>query len=115
VFARVATFDGVDLDAMGPVREWFREHGPELSAQLPGYQGGLSLLDRRNRRGMEILLFDNEVNARSADELLDQGPPPTMPDELKDVVMRGTRSFRGVLEVADADGRAGQLVDRGAS
>jgi hypothetical protein len=112
MFARVATFDGIDLESMGPVMEWWEEHGSRLNEQFAGYQGALSLLDRENRRGIEILLFDTEPSARKADEILDAGLPEDMPEELKEIMMRTERSYRGVLEVADVDGRLRDVVQR---
>jgi hypothetical protein len=109
----VATFDDIDLEAMGPVTKWLEEHGPELSGQMPGYEGAISLLDRQNKRAIEIFLFDNEANARTADELLDEGPPAEMPEELKEVALSGTRSFRGVFQVTDADGLAAGVLEGG--
>jgi hypothetical protein len=112
MFVRVATFDGVDVDEMAPVVEWFDEHGAELSARLAGYEGSLSLLDRDNRRGIDIFFFDTEDNARRADELMDQGPPSEMPEDVQQLARRAKRSFRAVMEVFDADGRLRPLIER---
>ena len=111
MFARVATFDGVDLEALSPVMAWYAQHGRQINAQMAGYEGSLSLLDRSNHQGMDIHFFDTESNARSADELMDQGPPPEMPDDLKEIMMVAKRSFRAVMEVFDSDGRLRGILD----
>ena len=109
--ARVATFDQVDLDGIDRVVEWANEHGRELADRyLPGYQGGLALLDHDSRRLLEINLFDTQSNARQADVVLDRGLPPETPDHIRAILEQGTRSSRGVFQVLAGDGRATSLA-----
>ena len=111
MFARVATFNGVDLEALSPVMAWYEQQGRQINSQMAGYEGSLSLLDRSNQQGMDIHFFDTESNAASADELMDQGPPPEMPDELKEIMMGARRSFRAVMVVFDSDGRLSEVLE----
>jgi hypothetical protein len=109
--ARVATFELVDLDGVEDVVQWANEHGHELTdAHFQGYEGGLALLDHENRRIIDINLFDTEANARHGDRVLERGLPPEMPDHIKTIVKRSTRSSKGVFELLISDGRAASLT-----
>jgi hypothetical protein len=105
VFARVAMYEQIDVENWGPVAKWFEEHGEELNQRLAGYQGSMTLLDRENARMFGIGLYDTAANAREVDATMDQGPPSEMPEELREILMRGTRPHRGVYEVVQGDGR----------
>jgi hypothetical protein len=95
LFVRLASYD-IDLENWGPVAEWFNEHGEALNQQLAGYQGSMTLVDRESGRMVGIGLYDSEDNARKVDAIMDQGAPEGMPEELHEVLMRGTRTSRGV-------------------
>ncbi len=107
MFARVAMYEQIDVENWEPVAKWFEEHGEELNQRLTGYQGSMTLLDRESARVVGIGLYDTEANAREVDALMDQGPPSEMPEDLQEILMRGTRSHRGVYEVVQSDGRIG--------
>ncbi len=104
MFARVAMYEQIDVENWEPVANWFREHGEELNQRLPGYQGSMTLLDRENARGFGIGLYDTAANAHEVDAVMDQGPPSEMPQELQEILMRGTRAHRGVYEIVQGDG-----------
>lgn len=103
MFARLASYD-IDLENWGPVADWFNEHGEALNQQLAGYQGSITLVDRENGRLVGIGVYDSEDNARKVDAIMDQGAPEGMPEELREVLMRGTRTSRGVYEVVQSAG-----------
>ena len=105
MFARVAMYEQIDVEGWEPVAKWFEEHGEELNQQLAGYHGSMTLLDRENARMYGIGLDETADNALKVDAVMDQGPPSDMPQELQEVMMRGTRSHRGIYEVVQADGR----------
>lgn len=94
-----------DLPAFMPRRSG--SHGEELNQRLAGYKGSMTLLDRENARGFVIGLYDTAAHAREVDAIMDQGPPSEMPEELRETLMRGTRSHRGVYEVVQGDGGLG--------
>ena len=104
MFARVAVYEQIDVEGWEPVSKWFQEHADELNRGLAGYRGSMTLLDRENARLVGIGLYDTAANARDVDAVMDQGPPSGMPQELQDVIARGTRTQRGVYEVIEADG-----------
>ena len=62
----------------------------------------MTLIDRENSRMVGLGLYDSEENARKADEIMDQGPPESMPEELRRSVPK--RTFVGLFEVAQRDG-----------
>lgn len=104
MFARVASYD-IDLENWGRVEEWFNEHGEALNEQLAGYQGSMTLVDRENGRMVGIGFYDSADDARKVDAIMDQGAPEGMPEELQEILMRGTRTSRGVFEVVQSAGR----------
>jgi len=93
-----------DVDNWEPVARWFEEHADELSQGLPGYLGAMTLLDREDARVVGIGLYDTAANARAVDAIMDQGAPSNMPEDLQEILMRGTRSYRGAFEVVQSDG-----------
>jgi hypothetical protein len=105
VFARVAMYEQIDVDNWGPVARWFEEHAEEFNQRLAGFQGSMTLLDRDNARMFGIGLYDTAEHARDVDAIMDQGPPSDMPQDLQEILMRGTRPHRGVYEVVQGDGR----------
>lgn len=105
MFARIALYEQVDVDNWGPVAAWFQEHADELNQQLAGYQGAMTLLDRENACVVGIGLYDTHANAAALDAIMDQGPPPGMPEDLQEILQRGQRTHNAIYEVIDADGR----------
>lgn len=51
-----------------------------------------------------IGIYDTAENARKVDAIMDQGPPSEMPQELQEILMRGTRTHRGIYEIVQGDG-----------
>jgi len=107
LFARRASYD-IDLENWGPVAEWFNEHGEALNQQLGGYQGIDHARRPRERSDGRDGLYDSEGNAREVDASMDQGAPEGMPEELREILMRGTRTSRGVYEVVQSAGSLGE-------
>ena len=105
MFARVAMYEQIDVETWEPVAEWFQEHGETLNQHLAGYQGSMTLLDRVSARMFGIGLYDTAANAREVDAVMDQGPPSEMPQDLQEILKRGTRSHAGIYEVVQSGGR----------
>jgi len=64
----------------------------------------IDLVIHENARLVGLGLYDTAANAHTVDALMDQGPPSNMPEELQEILRRGTRSHRGVYEVVQSDG-----------
>ena len=52
-------------------------------------------------------VYDTHADAQAVDELMDQGPPPNMPEDLQEILARGERTYRGVFAVVQSDGDLG--------
>ena len=105
MFARIALYEQVDVDNLGPVVAWFQEHSTELNQGLAGYHGAMTLLDRDNACVVGLGLYDSAASAQAVDALMDQGPPPSMPAELQEILARGQRTHSGTYEVVESDGQ----------
>lgn len=104
MFARVAMYEKIDTENWERVRAWFDEHGEELNRRLAGYRDSMTLLDRENAVVFGIGLYDTAEQAHEVDAVMDQGPPSDMPEDLREIMMRRTRSHRGVYEVLERNG-----------
>ena len=80
MFARIATFEGVNVEAAeATMQEALRRVEP-LMRELPGYRGYLELLDRSNRRAQTVALFDSEENMLAAEQTFDEEMPKQLAD-----------------------------------
>ena len=111
MFARVVSYE-IDLENFGPVADWLNDHGEALNQQLAGYRGSMTLIERETGTMIGIGLYDCDDNARKVDAVMDQGAPEEMPDDLCAILMRATRTSRGVYEVVK---HAGQLAGNSSS
>ena len=73
MFARVARFEGVAGSAGNPF-DRMRDRALEILEALPGWQGGMQLLDREGGRVMNVALFDTEENMRAAEATFEEMP-----------------------------------------
>ena len=74
MFARVATFEGVDVAAAEPVMETARPQLLSIAQGMPGWQGVLQLVDRQAGKVLTITLFDTEENMRAAEQTFEDMP-----------------------------------------
>ncbi len=83
MIARVASFEGVDVDVaertMGEAEEIIRP----LVEGLAGYQGSLELVSSGGKV-LSIALFDSEENAQAAEQTYDEEMPRRLGDLFKD-------------------------------
>jgi hypothetical protein len=74
MIARVASFEGVDLEkARGMLDEVEAVLGPLVEA-LPGYRGTLDLVSG-NGKQLSVTFFDSEENAAAAEHVFDEDLP----------------------------------------
>jgi hypothetical protein len=93
VYARTATFEGVDPDHVAEEAKTIRsqmESGDGPPEGLEDAKGILMFLDRENRRSLITVLFDTEEGMRRGDEALNRMNPETG---------EGKRSSVGFYEV----------------
>jgi hypothetical protein len=82
MFARMATFEGVDPEAADRTLDEVRERVEPLMGRLDGYQGYLDLLDRSSGKAVTLAFFDTEQNLKAAEPTFDE----EMPRQLGDLI-----------------------------
>ena len=80
MFARMATFDGVNVETAEPAMERVREKAQQIVAELPGWQGAMQLLDRRNGKVVVMQFFDSEENMEAAEPTFEELPQRLGPE-----------------------------------
>src|SRR2546428_4798020 len=74
MFARVASFEGVNVDAAQRTMDDAEEIIRPLMEGLDGYQGFLQLV-APNGKVLSITLFDSEASAQAAEQTFDEEMP----------------------------------------
>ena len=88
MFARMATFEGVDAERAEPVMGQIREKAEEIVSQLPGWQGATQLFDRQNGKVVVIQFFDSEENMEAAEPTFEEMPRQLGPELMEQVAGR---------------------------
>jgi hypothetical protein len=70
MFARLSTYENVDLDLADKVKQWFESTENDPFRELPGYRGSMTLVDRDNARLVGIGFYASAGQAQEADTLL---------------------------------------------
>ena len=86
MFARVATFEGVDVDSARQTIEGARDRLRSIVEGLDGWQGVLQLVDRQGGKILTIQLFDSEENMQAAEQTFEDMPRQV--PEVQQVSMR---------------------------
>ena len=82
--ARLATFSiGDDPSAYTDVADEIRNAAQPIVETLPGWQGGMQLLDRENNTVAVLHLFDTEENLQAAESTFET-MPERFPEELRE-------------------------------
>jgi allantoicase len=80
MFARMATFEGVDADASDQAMGQVRERVEPLMRALSGYRGYVDLMDRSSGKAVTIAFFDTEENLNAAEPTFDEEMPKQLGD-----------------------------------
>jgi hypothetical protein len=102
MFARIATFEGVDVSRANEVTAAIKEHALPLIRDLSGWSGSLTLLDPDQRKVLAISFFETKEDIQAAEPTFEQ-LPSRLPDELRDIVA-GTRRSIEVYDVRLEEG-----------
>ena len=95
MFARVATFEGVDVERADQITAGVRDRLRAIVQDLEGWQGVLQLADRQTGTLMTVQLFDSEDNMRAAEQTFED-----MPTQVPEVAqIAGRRSSVKYFEV----------------
>ena len=95
MFARLATFEGADVDRATEVTAELRDRLRSIIGALQGWQGILQLADRQSGTLMVLHLFDSEENMRAAEPTFED--MPNQVPEVRQIAAR--RSSVTYLEV----------------
>ena len=104
MFARLTVYENVDLDLADRVKEWMESLDADPFADLPGYRGSMTLVDRDNARLVGIGFYASDGQAREAEALL-----ATMPDRVRDQV---PEPLRPMLDKAPESAGLYEIVHR---
>ena len=70
MFARLSTYDDVDLELVEQVRRWHEAAETDPFRALPGYRGSMTLIDRDNARVVGIGFYSSAGHAQEAEAVL---------------------------------------------
>jgi len=96
VVARVASFEGINVEVAERTFEDADQVIRPLVEGLAGYSGHLELLSS-DGKALSITFFDSEENARAAEPTFDQEMPQKLGDVFKD--WEGRRVSAGLYQV----------------
>ena len=80
MFARIATFDGIDVEETERTMDAVRERVEPMLRQMPGFQGYMERIDRAAQRTQTIAWFDSEENMHAAEPMFDEEMPRQLAD-----------------------------------
>ena len=103
MFARVATFEGVDPAEEERTRDEVRRRVEPIMQRLDGFQGYLDLFDRSSGKALFISLFDSEENMLRAEPTFNEEMPKQLADMFEEFSGRRTSVERYEV-VTDARG-----------
>lgn len=98
--ARVAIFDGINIDAAQATMDEAEAIIRPLVEGLPGYQG-MTQLASQDGKFISVTLFDSEENARAAEPTFDQEMPAKLGHIFES--WAGTRTSVGLYMVVGED------------
>jgi hypothetical protein len=75
MIARVAVFEGIDVDAADRTMDIASERIQPMLDGLQGWQGRIDLLGRKNGKFLSINLFDSEGSLEAAEPTFDEEMP----------------------------------------
>ena len=100
MFARIATFEGIDGSGVEQTLEKARERVIPILEGLPGWRGATQLYDDRNGKVVVINFFDSEANMEAAEPTFED-LPRQLGQEFMQQVAGGRRSVEKFKVLAD--------------
>ena len=100
MFARMATFEGVEASGVEQTLEKARQCVIPILDGLPGWRGATQLYDDRNGKVMVINFFDSEENMEAAEPTFEEMPSRLGPELAERVAgrRRSVEKFRVLAE-----------------
>jgi hypothetical protein len=105
MFARLSIYENVDLALAAQVQEWGETLGSDPFADLPGYRGSMTLVDRDNARLVGIGFYASAGHAQEADALINdvyRNVRAQVPDAVRPALDMRPDSV-GVYEIVQRD------------
>ncbi len=108
MFARVATFEGVDVSTAQETLETIRERVSAIVEELPGWQGATQMVDERNQKVVVMHIFDTEENMEAAEPTFEEMPQRLGPELAERVAgrRRSVEKFKVLAERRVASAQA---------
>jgi hypothetical protein len=102
MFARVATFEGVDASRAEEAMPVARERARSILEKVRGWQGAMQLFDRDNGKFIVLHVFDSSENMEAAEPTFENMPQQLGP-EIQEM-LAGKRPSVDKLEIMGARG-----------
>jgi len=83
MFARVATFEGVDIAAAKKSAEQAHKLLLPVFETMPGWMGIMELADATSGKVFSVTIFNSAANAAAADDVFDKEMPSVLGDLMK--------------------------------
>jgi len=83
MFARVATFEGVDVAAAKKTAEQAHKLLLPVFETMPGWMGIMDLADAASGKVFSVAIFNSAANAEAAEEVFDKEMPSVLGDLMK--------------------------------
>ena len=80
MFARIATFEGIDVEAAERTLDEARQRIDPIVRGMTGSHGYMELVDRANAKATTIAFFDSEENMLAAEHTFDEEMPKQLAD-----------------------------------
>ena len=80
MFARIATFEGVDVAVAERTMDEVRQRVEPIMRGMTGFQGYMELIDRSSGKAATIAFFDSEENMQAAERTFDEEMPRQLAD-----------------------------------
>ena len=84
MYARVATFEGVNMDAAERTMKEADERMEPIMRSIEGLQGSMELADKATGKFIAISFFDTEENMQAAEKVFDEDMPKALGDLMED-------------------------------
>jgi hypothetical protein len=90
VFARVATFEGLDVARAEQTMKENEARAVEILEGLDGWTGGMTLVDRQSGKVLAVNLFESEEALQAAEPTFEEMPRRAGPDVQQNIASRRT-------------------------
>jgi hypothetical protein len=105
MFARLTVYENVDIGLADKLGQWFETLDSNPFADMPGYRGSMTLVDRDNARLVGIGFYTTAGAAQEADALVEglfEEARDQIPEPIRPVLEMQPESV-GIYEIAHRD------------